>query len=82
MRGRFDTLFGRLFGVLLVAIILAHLLAFAWFHYYSPPPPPPPPAFSEDFGGQRPAPDPRFEKRPPRPWFGGPLVPLTLKNKK
>jgi hypothetical protein len=59
MRGRFDTLFGRLFGVLLVAIILAHLLAFAWFHYYSPPPPPP--AFSEDFGGQRPAPDPRFE---------------------
>lgn len=78
MRGRFDTLFGRLFGVLLVAIILAHLLAFAWFHYYSPPPPPPPPAFSEDFGGQRPAPDPRFEKRPPRPWFGGPLVPLTF----
>ena len=78
MRGRFDTLFGRLFGVLLVAIILAHLLAFAWFHYYSPPPPPPPPAFSEDFGGQRLAPDPRFEKRPPRPWFGGPLVPLTF----
>ncbi|PPA01681.1 two-component sensor histidine kinase [Pseudomonas sp. MWU12-2312b] len=79
MRGRFDTLFGRLFGVLLVAIILAHLLAFAWFHYYSPPPPPPPPpAFSEDIGGQRPAPDPRFEKRPPRPWFGGPLVPLTF----
>ena len=58
MRTRFDTLFGRLFGVLLIAIILAHLLAFAWFHYYGPPPPPP--------------------NRPPRPWFGGPLVPLTF----
>ena len=40
MRARFDTLFGRLFGVLLLAIILAHLLAFAWFHHYGPPPPP------------------------------------------
>ncbi|WP_213939995.1 HAMP domain-containing sensor histidine kinase [Pseudomonas sp. dw_612] len=78
MRGRFDTLFGRLFGVLLIAIILAHLLAFFWFRHYGPPPPPPPPGFSEDFGGQRPPMDPRFEKRPPRPWFGGPLVPLTF----
>lgn len=78
MRGRFDTLFGRLFGVLLVAIILAHLLAFAWFHYYGPPPPPPPAEFSETFDGQRPAPDPRFDGRPPRPWFGGPVVPLTF----
>lgn len=78
MRGRFDTLFGRLFGVLLVAIILAHLLAFAWFHYYGPPPPPPPAEFSETFDGQRPAPNPRFEGRPPRPWFGGPVVPLTF----
>ena len=78
MRGRFDTLFGRLFGVLLVAIILAHLLAFAWFRHYGPPPPPPPSEFSETFDGQRPAPDPRFEGRPPRPWFGGPVVPLTF----
>lgn len=31
MRARFDTLFGRLFGVLLIAIILAHLLAFSGF---------------------------------------------------
>lgn len=38
MRARFDTLFGRLFGVLLIAIILAHLLAFFWFHHYGPPP--------------------------------------------
>lgn len=78
MRARFDTLFGRLFGVLLLAIILAHLLAFAWFHHYGPPPPPPPPGFSEGMGGQRPPMDPRFENRPPRPWFGGPLVPLTF----
>ena len=40
MRGRFDTLFGRLFGVLLIAIVLAHLLAFFWFCllYTSPSP--------------------------------------------
>ncbi len=77
MRARFDTLFGRLFGMLFVAIVLAHLLAFAWFHHYGPPPPPPPPAFSEGIDGQQP-PDPRFPRRPPRPWFGGPLVPLTF----
>jgi signal transduction histidine kinase len=78
MRARFDTLFGRLFGVLLIAIILAHLLAFAWFHHYGPPPPPPPPEFSQGVSGQHPPMDPRFENRPPRPWFGGPLVPLTF----
>ncbi|WP_426619324.1 sensor histidine kinase [Pseudomonas rustica] len=78
MRARFDTLFGRLFGMLFVAIVLAHLLAFAWFHHYGPPPPPPPPDFSEVVDGQRPPMDPRFEPRPPRPWFGGPLVPLTF----
>jgi signal transduction histidine kinase len=78
MRARFDTLFGRLFGMLFVAIVLAHLLAFAWFHHYGPPPPPPPPEFAEGVEGQRPPPDPRFAHRPPRPWFGGPLVPLTF----
>ncbi|TPG78952.1 sensor histidine kinase [Pseudomonas arsenicoxydans] len=78
MRARFDTLFGRLFGVLLLAIILAHLLAFAWFHHYGPPPPPPPPEFSQGVDAKRPPMDPRFENRPPRPWFGGPLVPLTF----
>ncbi|MGC5700370.1 HAMP domain-containing histidine kinase [Pseudomonas sp. NFXW11] len=79
MRGRFDTLFGRLFGVLLIAIVLAHLLAFFWFHYYGHPPPPrmPPPeaAFNNE---QFPGPPPHFPRRPPRPWFGGPLVPLTF----
>jgi signal transduction histidine kinase len=75
MRARFDTLFGRLFGVLLLAIILAHLLAFFWFHHYGHPPPPPPPEFSAGFNGQ---PPPPFKNRPPRPWFGGPIVPLTF----
>jgi hypothetical protein len=32
MRGPFDTLFGRLFGVLLVAIVLAH----GWHFLVSP----------------------------------------------
>ncbi|MFJ2366831.1 sensor histidine kinase [Pseudomonas sp. NPDC087697] len=75
MRARFDTLFGRLFGVLLLAIFLAHLLAFFWFHHYGHPPPPPPPEFSAEFNGQ---PPPHFKNRPPRPWFGGPIVPLTF----
>lgn len=78
MRARFDTLFGRLFGVLLLAIILAHLLAFAWFHHYGPPPPPPPPEFSESIEELGTPLEPRLPNRPPRPWFGGPLVPLTF----
>ncbi|UDI91539.1 sensor histidine kinase [Pseudomonas sp. IAC-BECa141] len=78
MRARFDTLFGRLFGVLLVAIVLAHLLAFAWFRLYGPPPPPPPPEFSESLDSKQPPQDPRYPPRPPRPWFGGPIVPLTF----
>jgi len=75
MHGRFDTLFGRLFGVLLIAIVLAHLLAFFWFHHYGPPPPPPPPDSAQLINGQ---PPPPYSRRPPRPWFGGPLVPLTF----
>ncbi|MBP5076919.1 HAMP domain-containing protein [Pseudomonas chlororaphis] len=77
MRGRFDTLFGRLFGVLLIAIVLAHLLAFFWFRLYGPPPPPPRPPAGE-FSGQLQPGNGRFEPRPPRPWFGGPIVPLTF----
>jgi len=75
MRLRFDSLFGRLFGVLLLAIILAHLLAFAWFfHYDKPPHPGPPPEFSHQGAGpSRSGPPPG-----PRPWFGGPVVPLTF----
>jgi len=76
MRGRFDTLFGRLFGIFLIAIVLAHLLAFFWFHHYGPPPRPMESASA--FNGQGPAPQLRFAPRPPRPWFGGPVVPLTF----
>ncbi|MGY2239159.1 sensor histidine kinase [Pseudomonas gingeri] len=80
MRPRFNTLFGRLFGVLLLAIVLAHLLAFLWFRHYGggPPPPPRPPAgMSENFDPRFPPPHMRGH-RPPRPWFGGPVVPLTF----
>jgi hypothetical protein len=63
---RADSLFARLFGVLLLAIVLAHVLAFIWFHFYGHPPPPPP------------APPPHEGMRPPPPPFGGPLAPLTL----
>ncbi|EPJ84499.1 MULTISPECIES: HAMP domain-containing sensor histidine kinase [Pseudomonas] len=76
MQLRLDSLFGRLFGVLLLAIVLAHLLAFAWFSHYDRPPPGPAPEFSRQAEGP-----PRFgppPNRPPRPWFGGPVVPLTF----
>ncbi|EJL01313.1 MULTISPECIES: cell wall metabolism sensor histidine kinase WalK [Pseudomonas] len=77
MRLRLDSLFGRLFGVLLLAIVLAHLLAFAWFfHYDRPPLPGPPPEFSRNNEGPPPFGPP--PNRPPRPWFGGPVVPLTF----
>ena len=76
MRLRLDSLFGRLFGVLLLAIVLAHLLAFAWFFHYDQPPPGPPPGMSQQGEGpQRFGPPPN---RRPRPWFGGPVVPLTF----
>ncbi len=68
-----DTLFARLFGLFLAAIVLAHLLAFLWFSQYGKPPgrdgppPPPPPGATHTQGP------------PPRPpMFGGPWVPLTF----
>jgi signal transduction histidine kinase len=77
-----DSLFARLFGGALLAILLAHLLAFMWFMHYGPPPAPPPPPFSTEHE----APGPRFERfRPPSqhppgrpPFFGGPIVPLVF----
>ncbi len=74
MRSAFNTLFGRLFGVLLVAIVLAHVLAFFWFHHYGPPPPPPVDVMIEQADGSLQAP-PQAHRRP---WFGGPVVPLTF----
>jgi signal transduction histidine kinase len=61
MRG--DTLFARLFGVSLLAIVFAHLLAYLWFQYY---------------GFAPPSPDHLLRPPPPRPLFGGPLVPLLF----
>ena len=74
MRSAFNTLFGRLFGVLLVAIVLAHVLAFFWFHHYGPPPPPPVDVMIEQADGSWQA-APQAHRRP---WFGGPVVPLTF----
>ncbi len=73
MRNAFNTLFGRLFGVLLVAIVLAHVLAFFWFHHYGPPPPPVETVIEQADGALQVTPQ---EHR--RPWFGGPVVPLTF----
>ncbi|MCO8160796.1 ATP-binding protein [Pseudomonas sp. LJDD11] len=72
-----DTLFARLFGGALAAILLAHLLAFAWFTHYGPPPPPrndaPTVELRADDGSSRPPPG-----RPKPPLFGGPVVPLVF----
>jgi len=73
MRNAFNTLFGRLFGVLLVAIVLAHVLAISWFRYYGPPPPPPQETFVEQPDGTM-----KLLPKHKRPWFGGPVVPLTF----
>lgn len=61
-----DTLFARLFGGALLAILLGHLLAFIWFTQHGPPMPPPPPehAQSSDQHGER---QPHSR---PSPWFG------------
>ena len=82
-----DTLFARLFGGALLAILLAHLLAFMWFMHYGPPPAPPHPPFAAEYGPPGPDVGPDFEhSRPPRmqhppgppPLFGGPIVPLVF----
>ena len=82
-----DTLFARLFGGALLAIILAHLLAFAWFQHYGPPMPPSQQqpsnhdeatrAQGEKFPGVlqalRPPPPPPGGRAP---FFGIPLIPF------
>ena len=63
---RADSLFARLFGVFLVAILLAHALAFLWFSHYGRPPPPPPSMAQHE--AMRPP--------PPGPNIRGPLIVL------
>lgn len=70
-----DTLFARLFGGALLAILLAHLLAFIWFTQYGPPPMPPPPPHSEQMAGGGTAQIPRPHRPPP---WSGPIVPLIF----
>jgi signal transduction histidine kinase len=75
-----DTLFARLFGGALLAIVLAHLLAFAWFHYYGPKMPPPPSEARREAMQPRPQPDGRLSDiamdalRPPPPPPGRPPI--------
>lgn len=61
MRNAFNTLFGRLFGVLLVGIVLAHVLAILWFQHYGPPPPPPVTTLVEQADGTL---EPQVHSRP------------------
>jgi signal transduction histidine kinase len=84
---RIDTLFGRLFGVSLLAIILAHLLAFSWFHVYGGPPPPPMSRaqmermIAEEAARSSADRDADIVSMPedhPRPWWGGPVVPFIF----
>ncbi|WP_426149710.1 sensor histidine kinase [Pseudomonas sp. DC3000-4b1] len=80
-----DTLFARLFGVSVIAIVLAHLLALLWFHYYGfpegPPGPPPPPMAQPMSPPMAPPPglnDPSVSAGAPaeRPGPPGPHVPM------
>jgi signal transduction histidine kinase len=84
-----DTLFARLFGGALLAIVLAHLLAFVWFHYYGPRMPPPPGCDRPMASQTQPWPtelnaatDEEFQRSsaPPcrPPMLGIPLVPLLF----
>lgn len=63
---RADSLFARLFGVFLAAILLAHGLAFLWFSHYGRPPPPPPPTAQHE----------ALRPPPPGPNIHGPLIVL------
>lgn len=80
-----DTLFARLFGVSLVAIVLAHVLAFLWFQQYGPPRPPPAECVINPGEPGMPPPDEAFsgghKHFPPPPEhspFRGPLMPFLF----
>ncbi len=71
---RADTLFARLFAVFLVAILLAHGLAYLWFKHYGNPPPGPPQQTMEHHEAQRPPPP----GPGPGPAFTGPAIVLSF----
>lgn len=77
---RLDTLFARLFGVFLLAILLGHLLAFFWFRHGFGERPPPPPPMAGEASFDRPPPPEHFSDREPGVWrrlewlLGGPLI--------
>jgi signal transduction histidine kinase len=75
-----DTLFARLFGASLIAIVLAHVLAFWWFQAYGFPGPPPPERHQAQGQDTSPAWQDKRKYPPPpqRSLFGGPLVPLMF----
>ncbi|MBD8706341.1 HAMP domain-containing histidine kinase [Pseudomonas sp. CFBP 13711] len=84
-----DTLFARLFGGAMLAIVLAHLLAFVWFHHYGPRMPPPPGCDRPMESQMQPPPerdaatDDDLQRPPPPqgcrpPMLGIPLVPLLF----
>ncbi|WP_371368587.1 ATP-binding protein [Pseudomonas sp. QL9] len=70
-----DTLFARLFGVFLLAIVIAHLLAFVWFeHYHRHDFPPPPPHEQATFAPPAPGQPPAFGPPPGPPPHHPPLL--------
>ncbi len=80
IRSRMDTLFVRLFGMFLGAILLAHLLGYLWLEHYGHPhpgPPPGPPGWSGPGLFPGPPPPPPSDGPPPGLlfWPGGPAGP-------
>lgn len=77
---RLDTLFARLFGVFLLAILLGHVLAFFWFHDGAGGRPPSPPPMAEEAPFTRPPPPDHIPQHEPGIWrriewlLGGPLM--------
>jgi len=78
-----DTLFARLFGWALLAIVLAHVLAFIWFKEYGFRPPPPPVYRARDANHMSTDAQPGYRYRHHRPpnelsLLSGPMVPLLF----
>lgn len=82
LKHRLDSLFSRLFGLFLLAIVLAHALGFVWLSYYDHgqprfedrPPPPPMMSFSPD--AQHPPPhDLGWNDASPQGHFNPPPLP-------